>query len=250
MSETDPAGQSSVPRVLIIPGLDGNTGLWRGVATTVLPGLRPLWFDHSMDRAPDGLAGLARRALAVLDADTDRDAPAYICGESFGGPVALTLTRQYPERVRGLVLISTFGRYPGGINARMGLAAARVLGNRLSRRVLELSHPLTVRGTIGLDAPVNVKRAYLRRPLADVGAYRAKCELTLHFDARPWLHEIRTRSVVLAGASDPVVPFAESQRLARSLPGSRFHTMTGGHLAWFVRPAEWGAFVADWLRPT
>ena len=58
MSET---GQ---PRVLIIPGLDGNTGLWRGVATTVLPGLRPLWFDHSMDRATDGLEGLARRALA------------------------------------------------------------------------------------------------------------------------------------------------------------------------------------------
>ena len=109
----------------------------------------------------------------------------------------------------------------------MGLAAARVLGNRLSRRVLELSHPLTVPGALGLDAPPHVTRAYLRRPLGDVGAYRAKCELTLHFDARPWLHEIRTRTVVLAGASDPVVPLAASQRLARSLPGARFHAMAG-----------------------
>jgi hypothetical protein len=61
--------QSIAHRVLIIPGLDGTTGLWRSVASTVLPGLRPLWFDHSMDRAADGLSGLARRALAVLDAD-------------------------------------------------------------------------------------------------------------------------------------------------------------------------------------
>ena len=250
MSETDSAVQSAAPRVLVIPGLDGSTELWRSVATTVLPGLRPLWFDHSMDRATDGLGGLARRALAVLDADTDHAAPAYICGESFGGPVALTLARQHPDRVRGLVLISTFGRYPRRVNVRMGLAAARVLGNRLSRRVLELSHPLTAPGALGLDAPPHVTRAYLRRPLGDIGAYRAKCELTLHFDARPWLHEIRTHTVVLAGASDPVVPLATSQRLARSLPGARFHAMTGGHLSWLVRPAEVGALVDDWLRLT
>lgn len=250
MSETGSAVQSGVPRVLIIPGLDGNTALWRGVATTVLPGLRPLWFDHSMDRATDGLEGLARRALAVLDADTDRAAPAYICGESFGGPVALTLARRHPDRVRGLVLISTFGRYPDRVNVRMGLAAARVLGNHLSRRVLELSHPLTVPGALGLHAPPHVTRAYLARPLGDVDAYRAKCELTLRFDARPWLHEIRARTVVLAGASDPVVPLVAGHHLARGLPGARFHAIAGGHLAWFVRPAEVGALIGDWLRLT
>lgn len=102
MIETYPG----VPRVLIIPGLDGSTGLWRSVATTVLPGLRPLWFDHSQDRAADGFDGLAQRALEVLDADNDCGAPAYICGESFGGPVALTLARQNPHRVRGLILLS------------------------------------------------------------------------------------------------------------------------------------------------
>ncbi|HEY1296945.1 MAG TPA: alpha/beta fold hydrolase [Chloroflexota bacterium] len=246
--ETDYSIQSGAPRVLIVPGLDGNVGLWRGVAATVLPGLRPLCFDHSMDRAVDGIAGLARRALAVLDADRDGDAPAYICGESFGGPIALTLARQHPKRVRGLVLISTFGRYPARAPVRLGLAAARVLGNRLSRHLLELSHPLTVPGALGLDAPTHVIRAYLRRPLGDVGAYRSKCELTLRFDARPWLHEIQKRAVVLAGVSDPVVPLVAAQHLARGLRGARFHAMPGGHLAWFVRPAEVGALVADWLR--
>jgi pimeloyl-ACP methyl ester carboxylesterase len=239
-----------LPRVLIIPGLDGNTGLWRSVAATAMPGLRPLWFDHSMDPAADGLAGLARRALAVLDADSEGDAPAYICGESFGGPIALTLARQNPERVRGLVLISTFGRYPARANIRMGVAASRLLGNRLSRRVLEVSHPLTVPGALGLNAPGRATHAYLRRPLGDVGAYRAKCELTLDFDARPWLHEIHARSVVLAGASDRVVPAAAGQRLARGLPGARFHTINGGHLAWFVRPTDVGQLVGDWLSLT
>jgi 3-oxoadipate enol-lactonase len=241
---------SDVSRVLIIPGLDGSTGLWQSVASTVLPGLRPLMFDHSMDRATDGFDGLARNALTVLDSDRDREAPAYICGESFGGPVALTLARQNPHRVRGLILLSTFGRYPARVNVHMGLAVVRVLGNRLSRRVLELSHPLTVPGALGLDAPPHVTRAYVTRPLGDVGAYRAKCELTLSFDARPWLHEIRTRTVVLAGASDSMVPLAAGRRLARGLPGARFHAIAGGHLVWFVRPAEVGALVGDWLRLT
>jgi pimeloyl-ACP methyl ester carboxylesterase len=146
--------------------------------------------------------------------------------------------------------MSTFGRYPTRANAHIGLAVARFLGDQLSRRVLEWSHPLTVPGALGLGAPFHVTRAYLRRPLGDVAAYRAKCELAMRFDARPWLHEIRTRSFVLAGVSDPVVPIASGHDLAQGLAGARFHAIRGGHLAWLVRPAEVGALVGNWLRLT
>jgi pimeloyl-ACP methyl ester carboxylesterase len=146
--------------------------------------------------------------------------------------------------------MSTFGRYPARANARIGLALSTLLGNQLSRRLLEWSHPLTVPGALGLAAPSHVTRAYLRRPLRDVAAYRSKCELAMRFDARPWLHEIRTRSFVLAGMSDPVVPIASGQDLAQGLAGAHFHAIPGGHLAWLVRPAEAGALVGHWLRLT
>jgi pimeloyl-ACP methyl ester carboxylesterase len=234
------------PRVLVIPGLDGQTGLWRSVATNVLPGLQPVWFDHSLDRAEGGLDGLAERALHALDSDAG-DAPAYICGESFGGPIALTLARRYPSRVRGLVLLSTFGWYPARLTGQLGLAAWRLLGNRLATHILRLTHPLTLPGALGLRAPRHVARTYLRRPLVDSHAYQAKCELAVQFDARGWLHEIRHRTLVLAGTSDPVVPVAAGQALARYLSDATYQSVTGGHLMWCIRTADVGARIAGWV---
>lgn len=243
---TSASTEKVAPRVLVIPGLDGHTGLWRSVATNVLPGLRPVWFDHSGDRAEGGLEGLAERALHALDGDAGGDTPAYICGESFGGPIALTLARRYPARVRGLVLLSTFGRYPARLTGQLGLAAWRLLGVQLSTHILRVTHPLTVPGALGPHAPRDVALRYLRRPLVDSHAYRAKCELAVQFDARRWLHEIPHRALVLAGTSDRVVPFAAGQALARCLPEATYQSVIGGHLMWCIRPADVAARITGW----
>jgi pimeloyl-ACP methyl ester carboxylesterase len=206
-----------------------------------------VWFDHSIDRADGGLEGLAERALHALDADAESDTPAYVCGESFGGPVALTLARRHPSRVRGLILVSTFGWYPARVAGQLGLAAWRVLGDGISRHVLRLCHPFTLPGALGIPFPRNVARAYLGRPLGDIRAYRAKCELALHFDARDWLHEIRQRTLVLVGTWDPVVPGASGRALARHLPTASLHSVSGGHLAWCIRAGEVGALVEGWV---
>lgn len=235
------------PPVLVIPGLDGNPALWQDVADTALVGLQPLWFDHSADRAEDGLEGLARRALAVLDAATSGTGAAYVCGESFGGPVALTLARRYPERVRGLLLFSTFAHHPARLTLGLGVAASRLLSDALTRRFLALTHPLTLAQALGSDAPWHVRRTYLRRALGDVAAYRAKCELALHFDARPWLHEVHVPTLILAGSDDTVVPRSAGERLAAGLPRVRFHVIPGRHLAWCERASHVGTLVGDWL---
>ncbi|HEX8967342.1 MAG TPA: alpha/beta fold hydrolase [Chloroflexota bacterium] len=235
------------PRVLVIPGLDGHPGLWRRVGSTALQGLRPVWFDHSGDRASGGFEGLAERALAAMDADLEGPAPAYILGESFGGPIALTLARRNPERVRGLILVSTFARYESRLTALAGLAAWRLLGDGVSEHVLRLSHPLTALGALGFGSPPEITQAYLRRPLVDIRAYRAKVTLSLQFDARAWLGEIQRRTFVLVGRSDPVVSASSGRLLVRHLPSASLYAMAGGHLAWAVRPAEVGGMLREWL---
>ena len=234
--------------VLVIPGLDGQTGLWRSVASTVLPGLRPVWFDHANDRAEGGFEGLADRALARLDAAAESSEPAYVLGESFGGPVALTLARRYPDRVRGLILVSTFGWYHTRFLARSALMAWQLLGDRASQQLLRWSHPLTALGALGINAPREVVRAYLRRPLGDIRAYRAKCELILQFDARAWLAEILHRSFVLIGSSDRVVPPSSGRLLAEQLPAGYLYTIAGGHMPWCVYPERVGAMLGEWLQ--
>jgi pimeloyl-ACP methyl ester carboxylesterase len=237
------------PRVLVIPGLDGDPGLVRAVAPFLFRGMRVLPFDHRLDPMAGGVEGLAERALAVLDSDSEADAPAFICGESFGGTAALTLARLHPARVRGLILLSAFGWYPSlfTYTPLLGLALWRVVGDRGAEHVLRLWRPLSLPAALGVPCSWEVARAYLRRPPPHLPGYRAKCEVSLQFDARPWLNSIDCPTFILTGTWDPVVPTRAGHELARRMPNARLHRLPGGHLAHVVRPAEAGHLISGWL---
>src|SRR6266851_3882262 len=110
------------PRVLIIPGLNGHPGMLLGAAPLLFPGWRAAGFDHRLDLAVGGVEGLAQRALLGLP---DDDHTYFVCGESFGGTVALTMAHLAPARIQGLVLLSTFGWHPSTL-ARRGVRALAV----------------------------------------------------------------------------------------------------------------------------
>jgi pimeloyl-ACP methyl ester carboxylesterase len=236
-------------RVLLISGLDGDPRLMMKAAPRLFPGARVLPFDHLREPAEEGVEGLAERALAVLDTDPEGNAPAYVCGESFGGTVALTLARRHPDRVRGLVLLSAFGWYPAALTytGRLGMALWRLFGDRLASQVFRLWRPLSVPGALGLRCPPQITRAYLDRPSLHLPSYRAKCAISLAFDARSWLHEIACPTFILIGTRDPVVPTRAGRDLARRIPNARLHCLPGGHLVHIVRAREAGALIARWM---
>jgi pimeloyl-ACP methyl ester carboxylesterase len=248
-STPDESRRSGGSRVLVIPGLDGDPGLVRTAAPWLFRGMRVLPFDHRLDPMAGGVEGLAERALAVLDTDSETDAPAFVCGESFGGTAALTLARRHPARVRGLILLSAFGWYPSIFTCtpQLGLALWRVLGDRVAQHILQLWRPLILPLALGLPCSWEVARAYLRRPALHLPGYRAKCEVSLHFDARPWLDSINCPTFILIGTWDPVVPTRAGQELARRIPNARLHRLRGGHLAHVMRPAEAGHLISGWV---
>jgi pimeloyl-ACP methyl ester carboxylesterase len=167
--------------VLVIPGLDGDPELVHAAAPWLFRGMRALPFDHRQDPMADGVEGLAERALAVLDADSEADVPAFVCGESFGGTAALTLARRHPGRVRGLILLSAFGWYPSIFTRipQLGLALWRALGDRGALHILRLWRPLSLPGALGIPWPRELARTYLRRSALHLPSYRAKCEVSL-----------------------------------------------------------------------
>jgi pimeloyl-ACP methyl ester carboxylesterase len=238
-----------VRRVLLVSGLDGDPRLLMGAAPRLFPGLRALPFNHLRDPAEDGVEGLAERALAVLDADPEGDAPAYVCGESFGGTVALTLARRHPERVHGLILLSAFGWYPAAptFTGRLGMAFWRLVGDRIVAQILRLWRPLSAPGALGLRCPPQIARAYLNRPALHLPGYRAKCAISLAFDARPWLGEIACPTFILVGTWDPIVPTSAGRDLARRIPDARLHCLPGSHLVHIIRADEAGALIARWM---
>jgi len=122
-----------------------------------------------------------------------------------------------------------------------------VLGDRVAERILRLWRPLSVPGTLGLPCSLEVARAYLRRPAPHLPGYRAKCEVSLAFDARPWLDSITCPTFILIGTWDPVVPTSAGEELARRIPNARLHRLRGGHLAHVVRPAQAGNLISGWV---
>ncbi len=249
LSATLPAatGEPSA-RVLVIPGLDGHTTLLEATAPHLFRGMQPRVFDHTHDAASGGAEGLAERALALLDADGAEEEPVFVCGESFGGLVALTLARRFPHRVRGLLLFSTFASYPqsSALAGRLGMRLWDVLGDEATDRVLRAVRPFGIPGALGLRFPLEVLRMYLGLTAPDLSAYRAKCQLALDFDARPWLSEIQSPAFVLTGSWDPVVPVAAGRELASRLPRADLVQMPGGHLVYAVRARQVGHAIGRW----
>jgi len=242
-----PAGITD-ERVLVIPGLDGDASMLNAVARLLFGGMRVVAFDHRFDVMDGGVDGLAARALAVLDADSGAQEPALVCGESFGGTVALTLAHHHPARVRGLILLSAFAWYPRTFARlpRLTLGVWRILRDGWARRLLHVWRPLTLPAALGWGGSPEVVRAYLHRPALDLAAYRAKWEMALRFDARPWLHAIRCPTVILIGTWDPFVPVRAGEELAQRLPDARLHRLPGGHLAHVAHPTAAGELIANW----
>jgi pimeloyl-ACP methyl ester carboxylesterase len=239
--------EGAAPRVLLIPGLNGHPGLLAESAPVLFPGWSATAFDHHSDLAEGGVEGLALRALTRLD---DNSSKYFVCGESFGGTVALTMARLAPERVSGLVLLSTFGWHPSTL-ARRGVAALAMwsfLGGRVSYGMYRAGRLVSMPTQLGMRPPRELFRSYIRRPRAQVAAYRAKAELSLEFDARPWLSCIDTPAFILAGSWDPIVPAEAGRDLARRLPNGTLHTLRGGHLVHLVQAERVGQLIGDWAR--
>jgi len=238
--------------VLVIPGIDGRTELLESVAPVLFNGLVVHLFDHRHDSAEGGLDGLATRALALLDAAGEGAEPAYVCGESFGGLIALTVAHRFPARVRGLILMSTFGWCPtsSARAIRLGLVASHALGESLTGHLLTWSRPLSLLSNLGFPFERRLAAAFLSPHRIDPRGYRRKGELSLRFDARPWLDSIGCPAFVLSSTWDPIVPPHAGVELAATLPNARLHRLSGAHLVHYTRAAEAGSLLGEWLAET
>jgi pimeloyl-ACP methyl ester carboxylesterase len=235
--------------VLVIPGLNGHPGMLMRSTPALFPRWRAVAFNHHVDMAEGGVPGLARRALRVLE-EEQQDERVWVCGESFGGTVALTMARLEPERVKGLILLSTFGWHPSTL-ARRGAGALAVwsfLGNRVADPIYRAGRVASLASQFGLNVSGDLLRSYVERPRAHVLAYRLKAELSLTFDARPWLHTVACPTFVLTGSWDPVVPASAGRELARTMPNATLYMLRGGHLVHLVHARHIGGLISDWAR--
>jgi pimeloyl-ACP methyl ester carboxylesterase len=241
--------------VLLVMGLGmPATGWWRTVPV-LAKRFRVLAFDNrgsgrsGRPKGPYSLAQLTADALAVLDAAGEESAHVY--GISLGGMVAQELALLAPERVRSLVLGATTAG--GREHERPDDETVDFLRRRGSMPVEEgvwasipyMYGPATLERAAERIAEDVEQR--LRFP-PDRAGYQAQLAAASAHDTASRLGAIATRSLVLHGSADRIVPVANGRRLAEWLPRAGFHELAGaGHL-YLTDAPEAGEIVVRFFR--
>lgn len=263
--EYESFGSASRPAVMLIMGLGAQLVRWPLPFCNKLVerGFRVIRFDNrdiglsaKMDGAPAPelativaarMAGLPVRVPYTLEdmaADTVglmdalQIAQAHIVGASMGGMIAQLVAADHASRVLSLTSIMSTTGNPA--LPRPTPAASAVLMTRAPNPAdLEayLQHSLNTLRVIGSTGAPFDEAAARERLTAEVkrnynpaGFGRQLAAITANGDRREKLRRIRTPTMVIHGADDPLVPVAGGRDTAENIAGAELRVIPGmGH---------------------
>jgi len=170
---------------------------------------------------PYTVADMAEDAVALLDAlDVEQ---AHVVGFSMGGGQAQELAIRHPERVRKLVLCSTYtSRDPRGAAIFLSrvLLRERLTAEEYQRVTLpwaytyqDYQRPGFIDGTI--DAILNDPYPQ------DAATYRRQVEATLSVDTEDRLDQVRAPTLLVFGEDDITTPLRFARVLESGIPNAR-----------------------------
>lgn len=173
--------------------------------------------------------------------------PVVLVGHSMGGYVALAFARQYPEMLRGLVLVGTKAG-PDGPDAAAGrrATAEKVKADGVQVVIEAVAPKMLAAGNHDARMMEQV-RAFMASstPAGVVGALLGMAERP---DATALLKQIVVPTLVITGANDILVPPAESTTLAEAIKGARLDVIAdAGHLVAFEQPNPFNRALEAWL---
>jgi 3-oxoadipate enol-lactonase len=240
--------------LVLLHGMWCERGMFRPMAEelartrqVIVPDLRAHG-ETAVARPGWSVEDLAQDVVLMLDAlGIPR---ADVLGFSMGGMASLPLVLRWPERVRGLVLVSASAEPEGAV--RHG--QMRLLAGVLRRVGVQ---PALIEPSVGyMFSPVFRVRSpeAVRDWLAGVEGMTAE-SLAQAMEAvanRPeWtsrLAEITHPALVVAGSVDTTMPPPHSERLAQALPRGRYVSLADvGHGVPVERPHDLAAVVGEFL---
>ena len=244
-------GPEDAPVLVVSNSLGATLRMWGDQAPTLRKRFRLLRYDHRghgdspVPPGPYKIDDLGRDILTLLDRlGVERF---YFCGLSVGGAVGMWLASEVPERVERLVLCCTAARFapPEQWDERaetvradgVGAIAGAVLERWFTPSFRE-SHPEVVEWAGGM----------LRNTPAE--GYAGCCEAIRDADLRSRLGDIRTPTLVVAGADDPAAPAEEAELIRASIPTARLVVVEqAAHLANVEQPEAVTQALLEHLEP-
>ncbi|MEL6431012.1 MAG: alpha/beta fold hydrolase [Planctomycetota bacterium] len=224
------------PPVAYVPGIDGAGVMLFGTEARIVERWRLHRFRYVGTRRVGAALypALADSIVAALPPE-----PTILVAESFGGAVALTAALRAPERVRALLLVNTFARFPRRVRIRAGAALM----------------PFVPHGLVALGRRVAAPRVLIRprrdaaaeealarmEPGIRSGGFPARMQAIRDLDLRPELGRVTAPCALCASTHDRVVPSPRTMaELARGLPDATLETLDrAGHVVLPLAEEPW-----------
>jgi pimeloyl-ACP methyl ester carboxylesterase len=223
--------------LVLLPGMDGTGELFAPFVAALGP-------EHEVKvvRYPTtgalGYAELESFARAALPSQ----GPFVLLGESFSGPIAVSLAASGSPHLKGLVLCCTFVRNPrplfSGLRSLVGVlpvtaAPARFLGWLL----------------LGRFSTAALHSAFARA-LAQVSpsALRARLRSVLSVDVSAKLATANVPTLYLCASQDRVVPATASRLVSQLKPSTRVVHVEAPHFLLQAAPLEAANVVREFMR--
>jgi len=185
--------------------------------------------ESSVPLIPPTIGGVARLMMEVLD---HLGVPTVdVLGVSWGGALAQEIARHGGERVRRLVLCATMA---GGLPIPGDPRVLAILATPLrywSPSYLDRVAPALYGPDVAENPEMmaHQKRARFTRAPSGRG-YVWQMLALRRFISLLWLHRLQQPTLVLSGASDPIIPVANGRVLAGRIPNATLEVVPGGHL--------------------
>ncbi|HVA04414.1 MAG TPA: alpha/beta fold hydrolase [Acidimicrobiales bacterium] len=214
----------------------------RGVRV-VAPALPGFGGSEPLPPQDSTLAGFAKWSADLLDALKITE-PALIMGHSFGGGVAIVLAHDFPERVRGLVLINSIG---ASAWAQRGVTARTITQRPLWDWGLHFPGDLWPLRQARRVLPVILSEA-LPNLLREPQAFWRVAALARGADLIGELQELKRRRlpvVVLWGSRDRIITRDAFEEMCEVLGTPHSLTIEGSH-AWLIAdPDTFGEVITN-----
>jgi pimeloyl-ACP methyl ester carboxylesterase len=169
-----------------------------------------------------------------------------LIGLSMGGQIAMDFYRQFPDRVRGLVLADTFpaAETPEGVRTRHDMA------DRLLREGMRGYADEVLEKMVAPSADAQVK-AHVHGMMTATSPQTAAAALRARA-ARPDYRDLLTRvtvpALVVVGADDTYTPVSDAAAMHAALPDSALHIIEGtAHMPNLERPKEFNEALESFL---
>lgn len=211
----------------------------------IAPDLRGLG-DSQTQPGPATMAQCADDVRALLVQLTT--GPVVLIGHSMGGYVALAFARQFPELLRGLILVGTRAGRDTAEAAAGRLAMAEKVKAEGAQAVVEAMAPKMLAAD-NQDAQMAAQVLGFMAPSRSAGVIGALLGMAERPDATAFLAQIAVPTLVITGADDVLIPPAESETLAQAIRGAQLKVIPhAGHLVAFEQPDEFNQAVKEWLN--